>query len=539
MEIILKNGDRLSFSPDEILSRSHINAYNLVNEKDFNKSINLFYSCLGKLDNFLNKKKTFIGLKRSIVNEVFVNSSIFFFINFFEHTKIKNKIKYIEIVDSENYLKYFIKKYLKINLKKYKIKRNLKYNKIQILKQLNSSEILYYLKKKINNLFKNDFNEIVYKECPLLINKLNGQLTNTLYLRNKFNKKSNIKSKKKFKYVKESIICFDQFINSFQSRKVVIKIINDLLSIGYNNYLDNFAYNEKIINNFKIKYKAPFYSSQLTNSEDFSLMDLIKIKYNSNIITYQHGHGQGLSQYHNKIKFLTETSYSDINYVFSKNAKQFNDKENSFSISKTIISKYYNPFNKILTKLNFFQKKYDIIYFSPWHMNGINHSLYSYGINDFEKIQIETNLIKKYLSRSNYKILIKKYPYDSQKYKSEKFIEKLVSKYKNITFYNRTLKYPEFYNKKQIIIMYGCSSTFGYLASFNNPIIMINTKKYFPVINKLEKHFKKSIFLINDGEKEYQELMNKLILDKDYIYRQWEKKANYRIKFYKKYLGIN
>ena len=539
MKIILKNGDRLSFSPDEILSRSHINAYNLVNEKDFNKSINLFYSCLGKLDNFLNKKKTYIGLKRSIVNEIFVNSSIFFFINFFEHTKIKNKIKYIEIVDSENYLKYFIKKYLKINLKKYKIKRNLKYNKIQILKQLNSSEILYYLKKKINNLFKNDFNEIVYKECPLLINKLNGQLTNTLYLRNKFNKKSNIKSKKKFKYVKESIICFDQFINSFQSRKVVIKIINDLLSIGYNNYLNNFAHNEKIINNFKIKYKAPFYSSQLTNSEDFSLMDLIKIKYNSNIITYQHGHGQGLSQYHNKIKFLTETSYSDINYVFSKNAKQFNDKENSFSISKTIISKYYNPFNKILTNINFFQKKYDIIYFSPWHMNGINHSLYNYGINDFEKIQIETNLIKKYLSRSNYKILIKKYPYDFQKYKSEKFIEKLVSKYKNITFYNQTLRYPEFYNKKQIIIMYGCSSTFGYLASFNNPIIMINTKKYFPVINKLEKHFKKSIFLINDGEKEYQELMNKLILDKDYIYRQWEKKANYRIKFYKKYLGIN
>ena len=112
-------------------------------------------------------------------------------------------------------------------------------------------------------------------------------------------------------------------------------------------------------------------------------------------------------------------------------------------------------------------------------MNGINHSLYNYGINDFEKIQIETNLIKKYLSRSNYKILIKKYPYDSKKYKSEKFIEKLVSKYKNITFYNRTLKYPKFYNKKQIIIIYGCSSTFGYLASFNNPIIMINTKNTF------------------------------------------------------------
>ncbi len=134
---------------------------------------------------------------------------------------------------------------------------------------------------------------------------------------------------------------------------------------------------------------------------------------------------------------------------------------------------------------------------------------------------------------------LKKYPYDAQKYNSENYIKNLVSNYKNITFYNKTLKYPEFYQKNQILLLFGCSSTFGYLASFHNPIIMVNLKNYFPVKKKLENYFKKSIFLVNYGEEGYRKLLEKLVFDKKYIYQEWRKKTIYRRMFYKKFLGID
>lgn len=540
MKIILKNGEKYSFSPDQILNNFSLDAYKLINKKKFSNSLKYFYNNLGKLDKFLNKKKISIGLKRSIVNEIFVNSSIFFFIYFFLHKKIKNKIIKIEIVKNDIYLKSFLQKNLQINLKEKKVKKNLKYNRLQILKQLNKNEIKFYLKKKINlRLYKKPYEKIIYKECPLLINKINEQHKKTLYIRNELTKKIKQKSKRKLKNSKDVINCFKEFINTYNSKGIVKKVILDLYNIGQRNYFNNFYSLEKNINKFDINVNSKFHTSQLTSAKDFALMDLFKKKYNSQIITYQHGHGQGLSEYHDKIKFLKETSYSDVNYVFSKNGKEYNLKNNSFSISKTFVSKFYDPFNKTLTKLNFYNNKFDIIYFSPWHMNGINHSLYNYAINDLEKIKIENELIRNYLSKTNCKTLIKKYPYDSQKYASENYIKNLVEKYENLTFYNKTLKYPEFYQKNQILILYGCSSTFGYLASFHNPIIMVNLKNYFPVKKELETHFKKSIFLVNYGDQEYKKLLQKLISNKKFIYEEWQKKTIYRKKFYKKFLGID
>ena len=83
MKIILKNGEKYSFSPDQILNNFSLDAYKLINKKKFSNSLKYFYNNLGKLDKFLNKKKISIGLKRSIVNEIFVNSSIIFLIYIF------------------------------------------------------------------------------------------------------------------------------------------------------------------------------------------------------------------------------------------------------------------------------------------------------------------------------------------------------------------------------------------------------------------------------------------------------------------------
>lgn len=540
MKVFLKNGLKYSFSPDQILSCSAHDAYELIDKKKFSKSLDLFYRSLEKLDMFLNKKKISVGLKRSIVNEIFVNSSIFFFIYFFLHKNIRNKVKKIEIVNNEIFLKNFLKENFKIKIDEIKITKNLKYNKIQILKQLNKSEIKFYIKKKISRKLNNKiFEKTIYKECPLLINELNNDLQNTLFLRNEIRNNNSKKSKKKIENTKDILNCFVEFINTYSSKKIIKKIILDLYIDGYNSYFNNFSNLEKDISKFNIKINTKFHTSQLTSARDFAIMDIFKERYNSKIITYQHGHGQGLSEYHDKIKFLKETSYSDINFVFSKNCKEYNIKNNSFSTSKTFVSKFYDPYNKTLTKLNSYNNNFDIVYFSPWHMNGINHSLYNYGINDFEKIKIEENLIKNYLSKSDYKILIKKYPYDTQKYDSENYIKNLVSNYKNITFYNKTLKYPEFYQKNQILLLFGCSSTFGYLASFYNPIIMINLKNYFPVKKKLENYFKKSIFLVNYGGESYRKLLEKLVFDKEYIYQEWKKKTIYRRMFYKKFLGID
>ena len=437
------------------------------------------------------------------------------------------------------YLKSFLKKFTKARIVEVQINKKLKYNRLQILKQLNIEEIIFYLKKKIYRFFNTkNFNQIIYKECPLLINELGDDLKKSLFIRNNLKETKFWNITKNIRLDKKLLNNSGAFINSFKCNKLIKKIIISLYNNGFGKYHLNYFDLKENLKNYNIKKYSNFHTAQLMNAQDFALMDLVKHKYNSKIITYQHGHGQGLLEYHEQIKFLKETSYSNINYVFSKNAEEYNNKNNIFSKSKSIISKYHYPYNKFLTKLNTYKKKFDIVYFSPWHMNGVNHSLYNYAINDLEKIKIETDLIKNYLSKANSEILIKKYPYDSQKYKSESYISNLVSNYKNLTFYNKTLKYPEFYKKGQIILLFGCSSTFGYLASFHNPIIMVNFKNSFPIKKDLEDNFKKSIFLVNYGENNYKELLKKLITNKKYIYEEWEKKTIYREKFYKKFLGI-
>ena len=539
MDVFLKNKKRYSFSPDQILNGNGLNAYELIKEKNFNNSLKLFYKILGNIDKQLEEKGTLIGLKRSIINEIFINSSIFFFIYFLEHKKIKNNISKIEVISGGLYLKSFLKRFTKAKIVEVKINKKLKYNRLQILKQLNIKEINFYLKKKIYRFFNTkNFNQIIYKECPLLVNELGNNLKKSLFIRNNLKKTKFEDVKKNIKLDKELLNSFDPFINSFRCNKLVKSIIINLYNIGYNKYQLNYLDLKENLKNYNIERYSNFHTSQLTNAQDFALMDLVKHRYNSKIITYQHGHGQGLSKYHEQIKFIKETSYGNINYVFSKNAEEYNNKNNVFSMGKSIISKYYYPYNKFLTKLNICKKKFDVVYFSPWHMNGVNHSLYNYAINDLEKIKIESDLIKNYLSKANSEILIKKYPYDSQKYRSENHIGNLVSNYRNLTFYNKTLKYPEFYKKGQIILLFGCSSTFGYLASFHNPIIMVNLKNYFPIKKDLENNFRKSIFLVNYGENNYKELLKKLITNKKYIYEEWEKKTIYREKFYKKFLGI-
>ena len=62
-------------------------------------------------------------------------------------------------------------------------------------------------------------------------------------------------------------------------------------------------------------------------------------------------------------------------------------------------------------------------------MNGTDRSLYNYCINDLEKIKIEKKVIEKSLSKQKMKILIKKYPYDYQKYINENYIKNLTQKY--------------------------------------------------------------------------------------------------------------
>jgi len=73
MDVFLKNKKKYSFSPDQILNGNGLNAYELIKEKDFNNSLKLFYKILGNIDKQLEEKGTLIGLKRSIINEIFIN----------------------------------------------------------------------------------------------------------------------------------------------------------------------------------------------------------------------------------------------------------------------------------------------------------------------------------------------------------------------------------------------------------------------------------------------------------------------------------
>ena len=542
MEFRTTKKEYYSFSPDDILINRKKSAYDLIDEKNFKKILKLLYKILGQVDTYLSKEKISIGLKRSIINEIFINSSIFFMIKIYSNNKIKNKVTKIQMTKTNKYVLEYLKKNVTKNITFNFVKKKIKYSRLQILKQINFNEINYYLKKKANTKTqKNNYTNIIYKECPLLINEKFNNLNDTLFIRDKIKPKqikSKINNNKNFFQKKKILKIFTPLFKNYNDGAIIKKFIENIIDNSLKSYNYYYLYFDRFLKNYNFTSNLKFFTSQLSNTQDFALMDVFKKKYYSDIIVYQHGHGQGLTRYHETIKFLKESSYSDQNIVFSNNAKDYDKLNNIYSKSKTIVAKYYQPYNKLFSQLNYFQKNYDLIYFSPFHMNGTDRSLYNYCINDLEKIKIEKKLIEKSLSKQKMKILIKKYPYDYQKYINENYIKNLTQKYNNIDYYDKTLKYPEFFKKNQIILTIGCGSTFGYLAAFKNPIILINLKDHFPLNEKVKKKLKKAIFLLEYNKKNISDKLNMLLKNKSNLFYQWEKKENYRKHFYKQYLGI-
>ena len=161
MEFRTTKKEYYSFSPDDILIKRKKSAYDLIDEKNFKKILKLLYKILGQVDTYLSKEKISIGLKRSIINEIFINSSIFFMIKIYSNNKIKNKVTKIQMTKTNKYVLEYLKKNVTKNITFNFVKKKIKYSRLQILKQINFNEINYYLKKKANtNIQKNNYTNI-------------------------------------------------------------------------------------------------------------------------------------------------------------------------------------------------------------------------------------------------------------------------------------------------------------------------------------------------------------------------------------------
>ena len=132
MEFRTNKKEDYSFSPDDILIKKKKSAYDLIDEKKLKILLKLLYKILGNVDTYLSKKNLSFGLKRSIINEIFINSSIFFIIELFSNKKIKNKVTKIKMTETNKYVLKYLKQNVTKDITFNYIKKEIKWNRIKI-----------------------------------------------------------------------------------------------------------------------------------------------------------------------------------------------------------------------------------------------------------------------------------------------------------------------------------------------------------------------------------------------------------------------
>ncbi len=526
-KISTKNSIIFIFIGDEEPEKKIFNFYNL-----FDRNIHKYFvnNSSSISERFHDELDIGFALRKNLTRMLYGQIGLYPYFHLINELLI-NKNKLNVYTEDEKIFSIFnvIRKFTNINLT-YDPEINratyFKISKLDLLKMYSFDEILFHIKKKFyskfkkfENLKKNVFvhlsTEANFLSIDRFLNKnwqskileinlklsdeLNSQDLSSL---NKILAVNNFIIKKFF----HNNIYFNEFTNNeikvfFKKYIKSYKVISNI----FGNLNSNFYFLTKII-------RGPI----LTSLYDFGK------ERNKNFfwLSHQHGHGIELSEVHTKTQITKEETLADLLFVYSPVGKKI--KEQNKYIKKNI--KIFDiGFNN--NKYNFSQlPKYDLIYISNLNQEISSHPLYVSALNNSEKIEFETKLIKEVFSKINLKVLFKEYTGSKTTNIKNNFFKKLISKYNNISYFDEWLNAENIYENSSIILTSLPTSGLGGAICSKKPVIFIDIKNIMPLKENLIPLFKENFFYFEFNENMFEELRELLSKNVKDIQKLWLKK---------------
>ena len=244
------------------------------------------------------------------------------------------------------------------------------------------------------------------------------------------------------------------------------------------------------------------------------------------LISFQHGVTAEISGSHDYCLSQHDSSASDEYYAFNEKAVSV-AKRNPFNISKHRVygmPKRYKRQNSIF-KLH---KKYSILFLSNKLYRG-NDGGISIWVNDFEFNQVETNLIRKVLSKVNKKVFYKPYPASFDRYIEKDPILDEIDLHENIEIIRNKKDARYLTGNSKLVICCIASSTFSWAIMSNTPVIFINFSNIAPLKKEAVQLFSKGLFLFNYNDAKFLvNLKSFLSMPFDHINSIWKEKSIHR-----------
>jgi hypothetical protein len=257
-------------------------------------------------------------------------------------------------------------------------------------------------------------------------------------------------------------------------------------------------------------------------------------KNNIPFISSQHGVTIEISKVHNIIQHVFDNSISDA--VFSYNSKIIDIEKKTF-FNK---SEHYSvgmPFRLIRMKnvKTIVKPLHPIVYIST--------NLYHRGFNlskktDYMNAIDEYELVIKVLSKLPHRVCYKTYPEDNRRYADIDPVINTVNKASNIDIFSDKIDMRFLISKHRILVTAHATSTLGWPVMSGRPVIFINQKNNYPLLDDAHTCMSEALFVFDDDDPNfYKDLRDFLSQSLEEIERLWQEKKNSRDKMINDYFS--
>ncbi len=394
------------------------------------------------------------------------------------------------------------------------------------------SPLLYYLSNKRIIIISE--NELVIEASQNLL--LKGYIPVNF---NSIKKKEIYNQEKKNKLIKKLIFNtlsgrIRTYVNK-DYREDCINYFFEKFLVFYGEYQYWVSYFEKNADSLvKGKNRLILVSNYPANPKGLAAKNVFN-KRNIKLISFQHGVSAEISGSHDNVLSQHDSSASDQYYAFNNTAVSV-AKANPFNIAQHRvygIPKRYKRQHPIFK----FRKKYPILFLSNKLYRGNDGGVHTW-INDYEFLNIESNLIKMVFRNLNKQVFYKPYPASFDRYEEIDPILEEIDGYKNVHIIKNNKDARFLTGNSRLIICTTASSTFSWAIMSNVPVVFINFPNVAPLKKEAIQYFDKGLFLFSYNSKNsMSKLKNLLSLNFKDINEIWKEKITFRKKLIETYIS--
>jgi len=292
--------------------------------------------------------------------------------------------------------------------------------------------------------------------------------------------------------------------------------------------------------NYKF-YLEKFLIDNKVNMLFFGYVDMVrglalhKVSQNKDIasVSCQHGITREIISDPDMRSIFFETSFSDHFFCYNSMSKKITEnssyiKNNNNIYSVGLPSDYKNLKSKKI-------RRKEICYISTLLLSGGIPNLIAPD-SDITLINWELNLINNVLKKIGYNIDYK--PYPAIRYPEDDIVIQVVKESENLKIVGTHLDFRYIISNYGLLITSGATSTLGWCAHSNIPLVFINRTGALSVKKTVMDDFKKAFFVFDDNNENWDKNL-RIFLEKKYtdILELWDSKASFRLKVIKKYFG--